>query len=475
MKRLHYLVLLACSIMLRIEPFEKCSSDLFYLFRFLDNHSWFNSDSECCSEKMGTFFFQVVPSYNTTFDAFDACGNKLFLGDYLFSCDLTLADIYCPSKLAQDGIVVGGCDATQNYLIKLVPTEIAFCATQQTIAYDLSFFYQCYWSDIGWQLGVNIPVKDCSRFLNYTLHGGALGRLVTTSSEFSPFLNNLSSFFSEFSSDNDFFLGQVLKTCKNLTYKSCQNEIGLGDVSVAAILSFDKKINHPYFSCLKQCDVGINIVVPSSDQVNDQTIIWELDLGNNGATKLIPFLYFVGEYNHWFNPSLFISGCISNGVQNFIRIPRTITGTSTDFSSLCLPENFNVAGINQDYSCIDSTVSRLADNAVLACIDRGNSAVVRLSNRSVFGCLSLILAYIYDHKASGNLTIVNTFKDGVDSDSFSCDKVQEICAATTHTIEWAAVLSICENAQLEIGAQHDVAGINSVRSQRYFAQVIAYY
>ncbi|MEX0672347.1 MAG: hypothetical protein WD068_03235 [Candidatus Babeliales bacterium] len=94
------------------------SNDLTYLLNFLQQpyesgHQYFEKKNRMNSNYEDVinhaldrrFALQILPTYTASTDAYDDCGCKLPLGQYLFGQCLFLENIYLPSLLSKQGVI----------------------------------------------------------------------------------------------------------------------------------------------------------------------------------------------------------------------------------------------------------------------------------------------------------------------------------------------------------------------------------
>lgn len=413
-----------------------------------------NEEDYCCGNH---WQFQVLPYIRNASEAF-SCDCETSLNSLIFgSSTINFANIYLASNISQQGLLrlpgnpplpgPFGNSSNQQYIGCLAADQLAIQAWEKEIGFDFNGLYYfeipCTCGLLG-ALGFLLPIKQQTHNLDIDFSGVPIncGGPITTDP------NNITQFFSDYSSIEDFFARAILEP-KRLILKEQQQETNIGDLSICALVDVRN-----YISYAEALQLGINVIFPTA-KVADGSIVWPLELGNGGGYHVELFVNSYFEINeHWFNPLIFLDVRFSSDFSRNLPVPQIKNQNSTIF----FPPTFQQY-IILPFSQIDTTITNFADQTICVTQDTGNSFYWRIANFFNSICNTPFdLGIFYDgfHKAQDNFSICNA----TNSD-FVVSSLQRCTEKTVHKISWSFIYTDCPEdpmVQLYFGTRHVVAG-----------------
>ena len=453
-------------------------------------------DKDCTDKK---FSVPISVHYSFANRSFDCENNKASLANLIFNQDFTIKDVYLFSKLSSEGKIsssmVNGSLGPERGLVTLetqpfgafqddffttllASTKVVIDAEQREFVTDASFIYR-FESD-RWQraygvVGVTIPFKNRLHIMDCKFVGGALRSLAQD-----PGLDvMLRNFFQEFTGMRDFFESGILES-KGLTFESRQRRTGVGDINLFSFVDFAAVSNH-----LDGMQVGMNLVLPAGGKPNPDTV-WDLVLGNGGAfqVELFSSVLFRTDYPV-FNPNVRLVGQFSLPFTSKRRVPKckqqeaervSLTPALARSIELIVPQAFQTGFFIDDFAKFDTTVLELADQSVRTRTRFGSRVIVGVGNYfyNVFKLgFRLGLLYEFMHKSKDKVSIRTDPCTGCLPGTFNTKLLESRTKQQAHVLAWELAYKFDNLVELNMGAQHPIAGMNIPRNHEIFVSLAA--
>ena len=455
-------------------------NDVQYLLRYLDElyepADWQKAfdqtnslyDSVLYETLDRRFSLQFLPTYTFGSSAFNECGESVPLGQALFCGCTFLEDIYLPAFLSKDGLLLP--DNTnqspcEQFLTQLADVRLNFCAQEKTFVFNVAGFYRfCINECIDGYVGLNIPVVYQENDLELILTGGTLLEEGESS------VTVLCQFFSQYSGTQEFVI-EMLQDCKDIFFDPEQSKTGIGDIQAVIFAEFGD-----YFKQDVRLAAGLNVSFASSPNPTGQ-ILWETQLGSGGVTVINPFIDTQYFCNWYWNPRIFASGFFYPNYDTVRRVPRLVENLETQLvqdTILCVPDDFDDF-IVEPFEGVDSSCPLLADTAPCVCVDQGPGILVHIANefQDIFSTdLKFNIGYVFIHQDGSTIEVQDAPEE---STTYLPDQAVGIEESTSHIVEWNIGYNPKDYFSLVFGSAHIVAGRNSFKDNRIFAQFIAYF
>lgn len=396
-------------------------------------------------------------------NSFDNCGMERPLAQSVFGkTSFTLGDIFLLSKLgAQDALSLPGNGfgsiAQEQYISCLAPTIIKPHAEYKNMGIDLTFFMTQKISDtkeLLFNLGIQIPIRCVEKKLDFVFSDSSLqcGSPDVVGGE-----NNIAQFFSDYLDFEDFFRRGVLAP-KGLRYDTYQHKSGVGDILFNAYVDCTT-----HWSSFKYAYAGINLTVPTGSKKR-ANVLWEIELGNGGATQLGCFSEIQLLVSRHINPYVFCSFAHS---FNY-RAKERVAQRKSSKSELLIPERF-VPYTIAPFSEFDTSVLAFADTASLVTIKPGNqfSAIIGNYWPALFGQpidFSFLYAFAYAQERSMHIACKN-------NKLFNKRLWSQHTKAITHSLLWNIYIPCNEKCFVAFNAEQAIAGKNSMKSTLFCAAI----
>lgn len=390
--------------------------------------------------------------------AFDVCGRREGLYDFLFGPVLTIGDIYLPARLASQGILTFasgyGTTPSEQYLAQLAATVVNFTGDYQEWGAIINVGYEvkipC---DIRAQFAFNLPIRDIRKQTFLDFQGG---RIMATSVITNP-IDNASQYQSDFNGTvEDFFLEGILKP-KELTYLPVQHVCGVSDPTLYLTLSHD-------FVYTTTLAAGIGITCPLTPRPTEK-IIDELILGNGGATFIDLFCRIDFDSKEWFlAPSVGLTARLNPTFTTPIRSPSYLSSYS---QTVCYaPPTYQTAFTTEPFYELDSTVYQFADAATCAQFKYGTQLTFVLKNVFTLERQKSTFTIGYQYYHSNTAVITHPANGIVYNDSSN----PYVGPSHSSTIVWQLAYNASSLVSYNLGGFVVVTGADIYRTYQLYAQ-----
>ena len=414
---------------------------------------------------------------NSVYDTFNSCGKVVPLSNLLF-CPFTIEDIFLLSKLSNEGKIYlfDACilnpeyrNIRENqYLAYIAPFKVNMvCCTKERGG---NFGGICRFScgcekKIVCGLGFNIPIKSCSHIIDLNFIGVNQKKNGFTEAQ----LDFVAADFNKNYIDiYDFFCREILAP-KNLCFKERQNKVGVGDISFFAL--FD--IAH-LFDRIDGLQINLDLSIPSGGKYEGKNI-WEVVLGNGGATQLgLSVDSLIRTSKNYINPSISLGGKFSFEFSSCRRVPQLKSSDVSPGQPLKDVKDLIVT-VFKAYSVrpfceYDSCVKYFADQAFLTKTKLGSIFYFSLGNYfyNLFKkCFNLNVFYDFLYKGKDCVRVCA--KTG----TFNTDLLERCTDIRSHQISWnLGYVSGC-GIEFNVGSRHIIAGKNYPKTNEWFVSRIA--
>lgn len=447
------------------------------------------ADVFCAPVYLGRYYYPPLPNYfiknnrctsyikdlilGRRADTFyNEQGRREALSKFIFGGEKKLQDVFLGSKLAgQEKLSLPGGgnnfgnDPEEQYIYTLRNATLKTYSRTQEVEALIRFLHYFYLSDDGsllGALGFIFPIEQIKHKLDITLKDASIMGQVSPNPMGGIGQSNIGQFFSDYVSVEDFFENGILRP-KGLQLKTDNSKIGVGDIRLLSVLDIT-----PYVLNAEDFKLGINLRLPTGSK-RSADIIWDIDLGNGGATQLE--MFFSGHLLtcEWYlNPFIY-----SEVIHSFpFSAKRRVPKRKSQKNQVFLTERFEPFDL-AEFCEFDSNALEFADQAIRTRIQYGDSVRLILGNywKNIFDT-QFTVGFFYDVEAV-NKTSVRA-KDQPQG-LFNTTALERNTSRVSHELGWSLSAYFNKQARFFVGSKHVVGGKNVVAYNKIFASLLLYF